>query len=218
MAVRDRFRTRIERGADPDTTDVYIAHRGAEQIVVSDDTPVGKREGLGERVWQPRPNDPGLESEMLARLMIFLGVDEQRADALVAESAPSGPRARIVREDDGAAALALDSDFSQAWRRTGQALDRAGFTVQDRDRSRGLFFIRYVPLADDAQGEDAGWLSSLKFWGDDDDDEQGEDDYLVRVIGETSDTARVVVLDRNGARDESPAASRILALLHDQLR
>ena len=178
VASRDRYRTRIERGAEPGTTEIYISHRGAEQMVVGDETQDAKREGLGERVWQPRPNDSGLEAEMLSRLMIFLGADEQRADALVAGDATPDPRARLVREDGSAVALTLDEVFLRAWRRTSLALDRAGFTVEDRDRSRGLFFVRYVDRGADAQSEKTGWLSRLKFWGNDDGAEQDDDAYL----------------------------------------
>ena len=217
VAFRDRYRTRIERGNQPGSTDIYIAHRGAEQVVVGAETMDAQREGLGETVWQPRPNDPGLEAEMLSRLMVFLGVDEQRADAIVAERSPPDPRARLVRGDDGATALVLDQGFSSAWRRTGLALDRAGFTVEDRDRSRGLFFLSYTDIENSAQDEGAGWLSILKFRESDDDPAQGGESRVVRVTEETSATTRVVVLDRNGVRDDSPAAARILALLHEQL-
>ena len=217
VAVRDQFRTRIERGTEPGTTEIYVWHRGAEQIVVGDETHDAQVEGLGRMVWQPRPRDPGLEAEMLSRLMIFLGVDEQRAATLVAADAPSEPRARLVREDDGTTALVLGEGFSPAWRRTSIALDLAGFTVEDRDRSRGLFFVRHADREDSPRSEGGGWLSALKFWGDDDDAEQDDDAYVVRVIGEAPATSRVIVVDRNGARDESPAASRILTVLHEHL-
>ena len=212
---RDRYRTRIERGTDPGTVEIYISHQGAEQEVVGDKT---NREGIGTRVWQPRPNDPGLEAEMLTRLMVFLGVDEQQASTTVAASARPDPRARLEREDGGDAVLVLDAGFSQAWRRTGLALDRAGFTVEDRDRSRGLFFLRYAAGDDDSRREDAGWLSALKFWGNDDGAEQDEQEYIVRVIGETGDTSRVVIVDSEGARVEGPGATRILTVLQEQLR
>ena len=217
VAFRDRYRTRIERGNQPGSTDVYIAHRGAEQVVVGAETMDAQREGLGETVWQPRPNDPGLEAEMLARLMVFLGLDEQRADAIVTESASPGPRARLVRDDDGATALVLDQGFSSAWRRTGLALDRAGFAVEDRDRSRGLFYVRYAGVEDGAGGEGAGWLSGLMFWRSDDDTAQDGETRVVRVAEETPAMTRVVVLDRNGERDDSAAAARIIAVLHEQL-
>ena len=217
VAIRDRFRTRIERGAEPGTTEIYISHQGAEQMVVGGETQYATREGLGERVWQPRPNDPGLEAEMLSRMMVFLGADEQRADALVAGDTTPDPRARLVREDGSAVALTLDEGFSRAWRRTSLALDRAGFTVEDRDRSRGLFFVRYADRGDGAQSEKTGWLSRLKFWGNDDGAEQGDDAYLIRLIEEAPAMTRVVVLDQDGEREESSAAHRILTVLHEQL-
>ena len=151
--------------------------------------------------------------------MIFLGADEQSADALVAGSAPREPRARLVVEDGRTTALVIDEGFSRAWRRTGLAIDRAGFAVEDRDRSRGLFFVRHAAPADRAPGKSSGWLSGLKFWGNDEEEQegQGEGAYVVRVIEETPAATRVVVLDPDGKREEGPAASRILTMLHERI-
>lgn len=215
VAFRDRYRTRVERGAEPDTTDIHVTHRGAEQIVLGEETQA-RTDGPLEWAWQPRPADPGLEALMLSRMLVFLGVDEERAESMVAEGAPPVPRARVEREDGGVTALVLDEGFSQAWRRAGLALDRAGFAVEDRDRSRGLFFVRYAGAGDDATSEDEGWLSRLKFWESDEEEDAGT--FLVRVLGDTPDTARITVLDGEGAPDESPTAARILTVLHEQLR
>lgn len=213
VAVRDRYRTRIERGSDSGVTEVYVSHRGAEQMVVGDDNPTAQPDVVAERVWQPRPSDPGLEAEMLTRLMIFLGADEQQVEALAAADTAREPRARIERNEDGAASLMLDEEFSGAWRRTGLALDRAGFTVEDRDRSLGIFFVRYADP--DAERGKAGWLSRLKFWGDDD-DAQEADTYIIRLSG--GERVRIVVLDRDGEPEESPAAAQILSMLHERLK
>lgn len=211
VAVRDRYRTRIERGRDSGVTEVYVSHRGAEQMVVGDDNP----DVVGERVWQPRPSDPGLEAEMLTRLMIFLGADEQQAEALATANTTRESRARIERNEDGAASLMLDEEFSRAWRRTGLALDRAGFTVEDRDRSLGMFFVRYADP--DAERAKAGWLSKLKFWSDDD-NAQEADTYIIRLSGRGEARVRIVVLDRDGKPEESPAAAQILSMLHERLK
>ena len=216
VTVRDRFRIRIERGSESGTTEIYVSHRGAEQIVVGDENSPARREGYAERAWQPRPSDPGLEAEMLTRLMVFLGADEQQADALAGGGATGEPLANIVREDGGAAALALAEGFSQAWRRTGIVLDRTGFVVEDRDRSRGLFFIRYADPEAGAQRREGGWFSRLKFWGGDEDSEK-DDAYLIQLSEEEAAMTRIVVLDKDGEREESPTAERILSLLHEQL-
>ena len=216
VAVRDRYRTRVERGAEAGTTEIYISHRGAEQTHIGGDAPLGQQDDVGKMVWQPRPSDPGLEAMMLSRLMLFLGVDEQRANAAVAEGAAAEPRARLVSEDGGIPSIALDEGFSRAWRRTGTALDRAGFTVDDRDRSRGLYFVQYASRGDGAQTRKSGWLSRLKFWEDAEADE-GVGAYLVRVVGETEATSSIVVLDEEGTPQGTPTARRILTVLHEQL-
>ena len=216
VEYRDQFRTRIERGIEAGTVEIYISHRGAEQTVVGDETPYAQREGLGERVWRPRPRDPGLEAEMLSRLMIHLGADHERASGLAAAETAPEPRARLVGEGDDATAVALGEDFSRAWRRTGLALDRAGFTVEDRDRSRGLFFVRYRDPEAGAESRNTSWLGRMKFWETDDEAEQGDDSYLIRLIGGEAAT-RIVVLDREGNPERSSAASRILTVLREQL-
>lgn len=217
VAFRDQYRTRVERGVEPGTSEIYISHRGAEQLIIEGRTEYERREDIGERVWQIRPSDPGLEAEMLSRLMVFIGVDESRAAALAGESGSLEPRARIVRGADGATVLSIGEKFSPAWRRVGLALDRGGFTVEDRDRSGGVFFIRYA--AGDAAEDDGGkgFLSRLKFWGDGDPDVEDVGTYQVHLSEEESDTTRVVVLDVDGELETGPVGARILAVLHELL-
>ena len=130
---RHKYRTRFEPGVEPGTTDVFISHRGMEEVYTSsakDDTR-----------WQPRPPDPELEAEMLRRLMVRLGSEEKRAAASLV-SIKAEPRAKLAKSDDGAGTLEVLERFDRAWRRVGLALDRVGFTVEDRDRSKGLYFVR----------------------------------------------------------------------------
>lgn len=204
--TRDKFRVRLERGTERGSTELYVSHRGAEEVTQGDTT-----------VWQPRPSDPELEAEILNRMLVYFGVERERARTLLASRAERRERAHMVKESSGVAALALDEDFSRAWRRTGLALDRVGFTVEDRDRSRGLYYVRYVdPLRD--TGEKKGWLSKLKFWGDDDEARNEEDDaYLISLVGD-GQTTQVVVLNTRGEREASATADRILGLLHEQLK
>ncbi len=120
-----------------------------------------------------------------------------------------------MRDGDGASALDLQDNFSRAWRRTGLALDRVGFTVEDRDRSRGLYYVRYIDTDRADAGGEEGFFSSLKFW--DDDEPQGQNEYLVSLVGKQS-TTQIVILDTDGKREQSETADRILGLLHEQLK
>ncbi len=158
---RDKFRTRLERGSEPGTTEIYVSHRSMEEVYISSEQ--------DKTMWQPRPPDPGLEAEMLGRLMARFGVDAPRAKALVASPTALPLRAKLASGPDGATLLALDEQFDRAWRRVGLALDRVGFTVEDRDRTKGLYFVRYIdPQIDNKSADDKGFFSWLNFWGSSD--------------------------------------------------
>jgi outer membrane protein assembly factor BamC len=169
-------------------------------------------------VWQPRPADPELEAEMLRRLMVRLGTEEKRAAALVASSKQE-ERARLQQAGEGAAGtLEVLEPFDRAWRRVGLALDRVGFTVEDRDRSKGLYYVRYVdPEADARSKKDEGFLSKLLFWRGSKSDPAAASQYSILVRGADA-TSTVQVLTREGGVDRSETSKKILALLYDQLK
>ena len=207
---RDKFRTRLERGAEAGTTEIYVSHRRMEETLVNSTT-----SDIPETRWQSRPPDPDLEAEMLRRLMVRFGVDEVQAKTQVAAAKPAEPRAMLSKGDDGAGTLALNDQFDRAWRRVGLALDRVGFTVEDRDRSKGIYFVRYIdPQAD---GKDqAGFLSKLKFWGSD--KPKPNEQFRIQVKDANAAGCQVNVLNKDGAREQSDTAGRILALLYEQLK
>jgi outer membrane protein assembly factor BamC len=207
---RDKFRTRLEKGAEPGTVEIYISHRGMDEVYVN--------EGKSDTRWQPRPANPELEAEMLRRLMVRLGVEESRAKTMVTADQRQ-ERAKLSRATDGAGALLLEEPFDRAWRRVGLALDRVGFTVEDRDRSLGLYFVRYVdPEADSKKKDDnKGFLSKLMFWKGGASDKPNQAQYRIHVKT-TGETTTVQVLTREGGTDQSDVSKRILGLLHEQLK
>lgn len=209
-AERDKFRTRLEKGAEPGTVEIYISHRGMYEIYTN--------EGKSETKWQPRPADPELEAEMLQRLMVRLGVEESRAKTMVAADQRQD-RAKLSRATDGAGALMLEEAFDRAWRRVGLALDRVGFTVEDRDRSQGMYFVRYVDPESDSKkkDEDKGILSKLMFWKGGAGDKPAQAQYRIHVKA-AGETTSVQVLTREGGVDRSDTSRRILGLLHEQLK
>lgn len=206
---RDKFRTRLEEGREPGTVEIFVSHRGMVEVFTS------SRED--QTVWQPRPADPELEAEMLRRLMVRLGAEEERA-ATVLATAETPERARL-ETSEGRTRLILDESFDRAWRRVGLALDRTGFTVEDRDRSQGLFYVRYIdPDADVNSQRSEGMLSRLAFWrGSGTSSATGGAEYRVRVAS-AAGSSQVVVMTREGGEDNSATARRILDLLNQQLR
>lgn len=209
---RDRYRIRLEPGIEPGTTDVFISHRGVEEVYISAER--------SETRWQPRANDPELEIEMLSRLIQFLGADEKKATAIVAAGVSNAPgdRARIV-ESGGKLFLDVDERFDRAWRRVGLALDRSGFTVEDRDRANGLYYVRYNDPLADKQSSGKGFFESLAFWRDDKTPvELMQTTFRIAVLGVGDDLSRVEVQDKGGVMLTTSTARRILDVVRLDLK
>ena len=203
----DKFRTRVER-VPGGGSEVYITHRGMIEVYQ------GERKDT--TVWQPRLADPQLEGELLSRLMLKLGATEEVAKtATVVPGGPAVPaRARIVGTLPSTT-LQVDDGFDRAWRRVGVALDRSGFTVEDRDRVQGLYFVRYADPAF-AGKEEPGFLAKLFSFGKKD-DAGALARYRVAVKGE-GERSTVSVLNNQGAPESGEAGKRITTLLLEELK
>ncbi len=209
---RDKYRTRLERSANGGT-EVYISHRGAEEVLVG-----AQKETT---TWTGRANDPALEAEFLSKLMARLsGATDDKKAIATAQTAVANPvvapqLARLV--GTGAASyVELDEGFDRAWRRVGLALDRVGFTVEDRDRVQGTYFVRYV---DPDVVAKEGFLSKLLSFGKSTDKAKEAQKYRVSVKAATgAATSQVTVLDNEGKPDASPTGAKILKLLNDELK
>jgi outer membrane protein assembly factor BamC len=208
---RDKFRSRIEAGSESGTVEIYITHYGAVQVPTKPDSRLTK---TGDDFqWTPTPPSPELEAEFLTRLMVKFGTPGAVAATAVAALPAQPARARIEKGGDGASRLVVDDNFDRAWRRIGLALDRTGFTVVDRDRSKGLYFVRYANP--DLDPKQKGWLDKLAFWKSDEKDKPEQ--YRV-VVTQADPTSVVTVQDPQGVEDRSANGAKILALLQDQLK
>ncbi|MFT4192292.1 MAG: outer membrane protein assembly factor BamC [Comamonas sp.] len=209
---RDKFRTRIERTATG--SDIYIVHRGMQEVAPDTRT---SSSAVGSTTWTPRAEDPELETEFLRRLMISLGVDETRAQAVASASAPGAAQAVAtpskVSSVNGQPAVELNDDFDRAWRRVGLSLDRTSFTVEDRDRAQGVYYVRYVPPAEGPQKQ-PGFFSRL-FGAK----ATGPAPQQYRILVRSQGGASVVtVLNKDGAPEASANAQRIVGILADDLK
>ena len=236
---RDRFRTRLERRADGGT-EIYLTHFGATQQLTGRDNSVQ----TSDVVWVPRPSDPGLEAEQLSQLMLAIAglidtnvADKPRSwfhfgdDDTTTSSARAIPSATTARPTGGTglngaarahvvtgqagATMQVDDNFDRSWRRIGLALDHGGFTVEDRDRAQGLYYVRYVD-AKEAAKEEPGIFSKFTSWfGKAQTSAVGK--YRISIKA-PADSATVTVLNDQGQPDNSENAQRIVTLLVDELK
>lgn len=254
FADKKKFKTRLDHGTEPDTTEIYMTHRSVAGA--PDDGKNRVQTQLGEidtgykadakKAPTADARDDELDAELLRRLMVKLGVEEQKSKAVMANTVDI-KRAEVVKEKDGSATLYVNDPFDRAWRRVGLALDRIGFVIEDKNRSEGVFYVRYADVdIDDSPKKKKGLLETLKFWGDDDDKKVpetaakkeeksimdslkfwGKDDkksgnlekqYRIKVADGESDKTSVTVVDKDGARVGTTTANRIVALMFEQLR
>ena len=199
---RDKFRTRIERNAQGGV-DIYITHRG----MIENYSNAQKT----STIWQPRASDAELEIEFLRRLMVKLGASPEAAKAASAtESKVTGTQVSLM---DGQPTIALNDSMDRSWRRTGVALDRSGFTVEDRDRTKGVYFVRYV--APGTAGQEPGFFermfSSKK-------EVPTLSRYRITLAGKGETQSLIQVMDANGKPEEAVNAERILKLIANELR
>jgi len=206
---RDKYKTRLE-ATKPNETEIYITQKGAIEKCVSDVTTTA----CDYTVWTTRPNDPELEAVFLARLMERLGMTQEQAKAMLATPlGPKTPKAKLIEEGANKAYIELSAGFDRSWRDVGFALDRSNFTVEDRNRSEGIYFVRYVNAKD--VGDAKGFFANLFSSKDDSKLQAKKYRVLVKSSGESS--ANVYVQDAEGKPENTPAGIQLLRILSDQL-
>ena len=202
---RRKFRTRLERNANGDT-EIFISYRSMVEVYIN--------ERGNSTTWQVGPTDPETEAEYLGLLMRKL-VPSQNVQVLAAEPSIAKPVALLVENSGQPSYVQFSDSFDRAWRRVGLTLDRSGFSVEDRDRAKGLYFVRYVPSSKDA--EDPGFLDKIKNFkfGGTKDVVASKFQIEVKTLG---DTTTIKVLNPTGAADTSASARTILRVIANDLK
>lgn len=206
---RDRYRTRVERSEKG--SEIYISHRGAVEVLTGSNKDSSS--------WQPRAPEPELEAEMLRRVLLKLGAQEDKATALVAPGELPPARARLV-SGGPAGTIEVDDDFDRAWRRVGLALDRSGFAVEDRDRGQGFYYVSYTDQNDAPTKQEPGVISKLlnfSGFGSDKKDPKQVVRYRVQVKGDGK-LSKVTVQNSEGGTPDNDVATRLAKLLVDDLK
>lgn len=205
---RDKYRTRLER-APNGGTEIYISHRGAEEVLTGPQKETA--------TWTTRANDPGLEAIFLSKLMAKLSgvTDEAKPAETVAAAAVANPVVAPVHAKMVGSAIEVDEGFDRAWRRVGLALDRVGFTVEDRDRVQGMYFVRYV---DPDLASADGFFKKLFSFGSDDKAKEAQRYRIAVKTAPGATASQVTVLTNDGKPETTATGAKILKLLHDELK
>ncbi|MGA7811861.1 outer membrane protein assembly factor BamC [Caballeronia sp.] len=199
--TRDQFTTLVERGAT-NSTDISISHSAMEEVMTGQDKTSSK--------WEERPRNPALEAAFLARLMQKFGLTDAQSKQLLTDAVPAGASVSLDQAG-GSSTLDLSEPFDSAWLRVGLALDRTNFTVDNRDRAKGLYYVRYSDSMQELKKD--GLLGRLFSGGT----PKPTREFMVNVRPKADAITQIAVVDANGAIDNSTDAQRIVSLLHAQL-
>ncbi|VAW98954.1 hypothetical protein MNBD_GAMMA22-1376 [hydrothermal vent metagenome] len=202
---KDRYRVRLERNSADTRTLMFLTHRaGIEKEIDTDDEET-------ELMWVPLASDPELEAEMLQRFLVYLGNDETDIANLFSGSAPQ-KRTTIVETDGQIKYLKVKEIFSRTWRRTGLAIDRLGFTVDDKDRSAGIYYIKVSKVFIETELNNGGFFSNLF-------SEKHQDitQFLISLEDKKTET-HIQVLTRQGHENKSPLQKLIVEKLDKLLK
>lgn len=200
---RDKFRTILER-VDGNRSEVFISHENMIEEQVGVDKANVK--------WVRGEEDPGLNAAMLARLMVYLGEDVQKARQQMAKAEEQSLKPAVQNDVASDGTITIDEPFEQAWRRVGLALDSGNFAVDDRNRSDGDFYVRYVDTDTGRKIEDPGLFSRL-FGAK---PEPAATQYRLNLKSE-GDRTIVRVFNDQGVQQNNETAIRMLSVLAERL-
>ena len=143
LPIADKYRVRIESLDNSNQSEVYLTLTSIGEVVQGD-----------LRVWQPREKDVELETEMLLRLMVFLGSDRSEAiNKILANDQKMESPVSVIKSESGYATLVFKYNEKQAWSYLGWGLDELNIDVADRDIIEGSYFINIT--------KDKGFFSKL---------------------------------------------------------
>jgi len=207
--VKDKYRTRLEKSRKSGITEIYLTLQSLVEVVTPGRTPTQ----MENASWKPAPPDPSLEAEMLKRLLVFLGTSKQQAVAKIAAAKPDQPTVSVKKTgNQQIESLHLAENFERGWRHVGLALDRLGFTVVDRNRQKGIYYIRYIDPESIKAQKDSSFLS--KFFSNKPATVEGR--YRIQLTGSGNNTVVSVIVDGEQA-NAGKTVQRIYKLLAEKL-
>ena len=207
-----KFRTRIEDGIEEGTTEVYLSQRS---ILKGLEEHYGRKEKHFEGSMDPdkmyqiekyipddneeknleiksnfKEDDLEIQYELLRRLMVKLGNTDLDAKELL-NNAQEIKRAELI-SDENYKYIILSDNYSRSWRRLSLAIDMVGFLVEDKNRSDGIFYIKYsnLEIDDTKPKKKKGIISKLAFWEDEtenEEDSEGQEKYRKEIEGDETE-------------------------------
>ena len=220
---QDQFKTRIARGPEKATSEIYISHRGTEYKHVMSNQQgqqyarVHLTDFEEEDDWTFRASEPELEVEMLSRLMIYLGLRKVEVDGKFSNIKLFSPRATIHTNFSGNDTadeiyILVKDVYKRTWYRTLHQLDRLNFKIISADISSGISKKGVIRVETDIEVENTG-IFSIFF-----DKEIVKKQVELVFSEETHEITRIDMEASTGETEFSPEEEGFLTLLYQYLK
>ncbi len=143
--MSSRFRFRIEQGVQRGNSELHILQMNQAGDVSS---------------WPAKSDNLEQETQMLQGIAQYIANSTDAASvSMVADQALSASGKISLQEaPEGYTFIRVGLPYSRAWASLARALQKSTFEITDRDRSTGIYYVRFVgPNAED----DDGWFDWL---------------------------------------------------------
>jgi len=199
LADRRKFRTRIENGVDKNTSEIYISQRSVvgmddeakerikrlkegsystDMYKIQEYIPDGEEEAqdiTNKLQKEMNMDEYEINAEILRRLMTKLGMTDFDAEKAIANPIKR-KNATFVKSDQGNYVL-LKDPYDRSWRRLSLALDIIGFVTEDKNRSEGIFYVKYRDLEIEGKKKsNKGLIDKLAFWNDEEEEQRKKEE------------------------------------------
>jgi len=194
-----RFRFRVERGVQRGDSELHVL-----QMYRTSD----------ESQWPESSDNLELEGDMLRSVAQFIANSAENAPvSMMAEQSISAAGKLELVENRSERYLRLELPFDRAWASLARALEESGFTINDRNRSTGRYYVTYQ---DSDAKEKGGWFS----WfggGDDEGHPLADRPLLVSMSEQRPGVLDIRLVPEDGASVDEDALKSLLLLIKGNL-
>ena len=192
---RNKFKVFSEAGSEPGIVVLYVSNERQEEI---------------GNVWRDLDPDAMAERLIVGELNQYLNNDSRNfMRGAVAAGTPAN-RAELEDSGDGKLILVLPDEYTSAWMRTENALERSGLVISKLNQDRGIYTVSYRAGNDRKK---KGWMSKLAFWRDDED--TAGKIYQVSLTGVGQKT-ELIILDELGNWNSDPQVNDLIRTIQGQ--
>lgn len=193
--MASRFQFRIEQGVQRGTSELHILQMNQAGDLNS---------------WPEESDNFEQEQDVLRAVAQFIANSSEAAPVsmMADQSIDDEGRISIQETEAGRPYIQVRLPADRAWASLARALEQSTFQITDRDRSKGLYYVRFLGPQSEEDGGWFGWLFS-----NDDEHPMAGRDFLVTAGVLETETYSIMISPEDGDPLERRDEQGLLALI-----